>query len=282
MESKFIILEKKHINRKRPYVPDDLTDFRFNVKPDDDTWSRFQPTIGEKILSEEIYQMPDRAITFNRNKIEKLEDNYSNETKEFKDKFSNTAQYLKFLNAHLAEKKNHLDKIALKQDRFDDDIASLNPKYISKEQLDRMDYNKIKVADVQKVLEQIQNERELIKEKIEHFSNQINQAKIELANKDKQIDGIKSEIALVETIEKSIPQSEIKKEEGVAEIIQQELKSLESKNESEKIFGAINSLVVLLNSKNQATLNELNAVKNEFKKMKQEYDKVMHDLEQKK
>ena len=274
-------MEKKHINRKRSYVPDDTPDFSFNAKPDDDTWSRFQPTIGEKIISEEIYQVPDRAITFNRNKFVKIEDNYNNETKEFKDKFSNTAQYLKFLNAHLAEKKNHLDKIVLKQDRFDDDIAALNPKYSSKEQLDRMDYNKIKVADVQKVLEQIQNERELIKEKIEHFSNQINQAKIELANKDKQIGGIKSEIALVETIENS-PQSEIVKEEGITEVIQQELKSLPQKNESEKIFGAINSLVVLLNSKNQATLNELNAVKNEFKKMKQEYDKVMHNLEQKK
>jgi chromosome segregation ATPase len=274
-------LEKKHINRKKSYVPDDLTDFSFNAKPDDDTWSRFQPTIGEKIISEEIYQVPDRAITFNRNKVVKIEDNYTNQTKEFKDKFSNTAQYLKFLNAHLAEKKNHLDKIVSKQDRFDDDIAALNPKYTSKEQLDRMDYNKIKVTDVQKVLEQIQNERELIKEKIEHFSNQINQAKVELTNKDKQIDEIKSEITLVETIENS-PQSEIEKEEDVAEGIQKELKSLAPKNESEKIFGAINSLVVLLNSKNQATLNELNAVKNEFKKMKQEYDKVMHNLEQKK
>ena len=274
-------MEKKHINRKKSYVPDDLTDFRFNVKPDDDTWSRFQPTIGEKIISEEIFQVPDRAITFNRNKFVKMEDNYNNETKEFKDKFSNTAQYLKFLNAHLAEKKNYLDKIVLEQDRFDDDIAALNPEHASKEQLDRMDYNKIKVADVQKVLEQLQNERELIKEKMEHFSNQINQAKIELTNKDKQIGGIKSEIALVETIENS-PQLEIEKEEGVVEGIQKELKSLEPKNESEKIFGAINSLVVLLNSKNQSTLNELNAVKNEFKKMKQEYDKVMHNFEQKK
>ena len=274
-------MEKKHINRKKSYVPDDLTDFRFNAKPDDDTWSRFQPTIGEKIISEEIIPVPDRSITFNRNKFVKMEDNYNNETKEFKDKFSNTAQYLKFLNAHLAEKRDHIDKIVSKQDRFDDDIAALNPEYASKEQLDRMDYNKIKVADVQKVLEQIQNERDLIKEKIEHFSDQINQAKVELTNKDKQIGGIKSEIALVETIE-NLSQSEIEKKEDVAEVIQKELKSLAPKNESEKIFGAINSLVVLLNSKNQATLNELNAVKNEFKKMKQEYDKVMHNLEQKK
>ena len=274
-------MEKKHINRKKSYVPDDLTDFRFNAKPDDDTWSRFQPTIGEKIISEEIIPVPDRSITFNRNEFVKMEDNYNNETKEFKDKFSNTAQYLKFLNAHLAEKRDHIDKIVSKQDRFDDDIAALNPEYASKEQLDRMDYNKIKVADVQKVLEQIQNERDLIKEKIEHFSDQINQAKVELTNKDKQIGGIKSEIALVETIE-NLSQSEIEKKEDVAEVIQKELKSLAPKNESEKIFGAINSLVVLLNSKNQATLNELNAVKNEFKKMKQEYDKVMHNLEQKK
>ena len=162
-------MEKKHINRKKSYVPDDLTDFRFNAKPDDDTWSRFQPTIGEKIISEEIIPVPDRSITFNRNKFVKMEDNYNNETKEFKDKFSNTAQYLKFLNAHLAEKRDHIDKIVSKQDRFDDDIAALNPEYASKEQLDRMDYNKIKVADVQKVLEKLQKERELIKEKVEHY-----------------------------------------------------------------------------------------------------------------
>jgi len=274
-------LEKKHINRKKSYVPDDLTDFRFNSKPDDDTWSRYQPTIGEKIISEEILQVPDRAITFNRNKVVKMQDNYNNETKEFKDKFSNTAQYLKFLNAHLAEKKNYLDKIVSNQDRFDDDIAALNPERTSKEQLDRMDYNKLKVADIQKVLEQLHNERELIKEKLEHFSNQINQAKVELTNKDKQIGGIKSDIALAETIE-NLPRPEIEKEKDEAEVIQKELKSLAPQNESEKIFGAINSLVVLLNSKNQATLNELNAVKNEFKKMKQEYDKVMHNLEQKK
>src|SRR3990172_13319949 len=196
MSSKFIILEKKHINRKKAYVPDDITNFSFNAKPDDDTWSRFQPILGEKIISEEIIPVPDRSITFNRNEFVKMEDNYNNGTKEFKDKFSNTAQYLKFLNAHLAEKKNHLDKIVSKQDRFDDEIAALNPEHTSKEQLDKMNYNKLKVADVQKVLEQIQNERDLIKEKIDHFSNQINQAKIELTDKDKQIDGIKSEIVL--------------------------------------------------------------------------------------
>ena len=43
--------------------------------------------------------------------------------------------------------------------------------------------------------------------------------------------------------------------------IHDELSSLDSKGETGKIYGAINSLVVLLNSKNQETLNELNSIK---------------------
>jgi len=77
-------------------------------------------------------------------------------------------------------------------------------------------------------------------------------------------------------------ESKIEKEHDGVENIQNELKSIASQNESEKIFGAINSLVVLLNSRNQATLNEIKLVKSEFNKMKQEYSKVMKDLEKKK
>ncbi|HXV66137.1 MAG TPA: hypothetical protein VD731_02755 [Nitrosopumilaceae archaeon] len=274
-------MEKKHINRKKSNISEDKLDFNVIPNSDDDTWSRFQPIIGEKILSEEIFPVPDRAITFNRNKILKLEDRLDNKTKEFKDEFSNTAQYLKFLNAHLFEKKNYLDKIVTNHDKFDDDIAFLNSKYSSKEQLDRMNYNKLKVSDVEEVLEQIKNEHELIKQKIEHFSNQIHKANVELSHKDKQIDGIKSEIALVET-DYNTSNPEIKNAEEIVDNIQKELKSLPPIKESEKILGAINSLIVLLNSKNQVTLNELNAVKNEFKKMKQEYDKIMQNLDKKK
>jgi len=72
--------------------------------------------------------------------------------------------------------------------------------------------------------------------------------------------------------------SKIKKEDDGISAIQKELKSIASKDESEKIFGAINSLVVLLNSKNQSTLNELSLVKSEFNKMKQEYEKVMKGI----
>ena len=275
------ILEKKHINRKKPYVPDGITDFKFNTKTDDDDWSRFKPSIGEKILSEEIFEVPDRAITFDRRKFStSKEKEFKDKTEEFKDEFTNTAQYLKFINAHLTEKKNHLDKIVADKEQFSDDIAALNPKLITKDQLDKKNYSQLKSNDVRKVLAIIEEEKDLLKEKIDHFTSQMSQAKEELMNKNKQVEVIKSELSIEEIGESTQPKI-INEEQSVSNI-QQELKSIVSKNESEKIFGAINSLVVLLNSKNQATLNEMSTVKSEFNKMKQEYNKVMNDLQTKK
>lgn len=273
-------MEKKHINWKKPYVPDGLTDFKINVKPDDNEWSRFESAVGEKILSEEIFASPERAITFDRNKIVKTkEEDYKEKADNFKDKFGNTAQYLKFVNAHLAEKKNYLDRMLDEKDKFDEVITSLNPNLVTKEQLDSKNYNNVKAADVRKVLEHIEKERDLIKEKLEHFSAQINIANEALINKNKQIDEIKTDLSLVELSENKQIKNDDKN--NALGVMQQDLNALESKTESEKIFGAINSLVVLLNSKNQATLNELKSVKSEFNKMKQEYDKVMRMLEKK-
>ena len=274
-------MEKKHIARKKQYEPDGITNFKLNSRTDDDEWSRFEPTIGEKIISEEIYEVPDRAITFDRRRfVKNKEQEFNDKTEEFKDDFINTAQYLKFINAHLAEKKNHLDKIVAQKEQFSDDIATLNPNLLTKEQLDKKNYTKLKADDVRKVLTNVEIEKDLLKEKIDYFTSQMSQAKEELDNKDKQVDKIKSELSLEITDEPEQPKI-VNEEPSISEI-QQELKSLASKNESEKIFGAINSLVVLLNSKNQATLKELNTVKSEFNKMKQEYNKVMNDLEKKK
>ena len=275
-------MEKKHINRKKKYVPDENTDFKLNSNTDDDEWSRFEPSIGEKIISEEIFEVPDRAITFDRKKfVTNKEEEFNEKTKEFKDDFTNTAQYLKFINAHLAEKKNHLDKVVAEKDQFTDDISILNPNLVTKEQLDKKNYTKLKADDVRKVLTNLEEEKDLLKEKIDHFTSKMNQAKVELLNKNNQVDEIKSELSLADVNYESI-QSKIINEDSTVHDIQEELKSIASKNESDKIFGAINSLVVLLNSKNQATLNDLNSVKSEFKKMKQDYNKVMTELQKKK
>ena len=269
-------MEKKHINKRKISEEDDWSNFNRG------DWSNLNENLEEKMDSGEILDIQDRAITFNADKIVKtLEDKYKEQSNQFKDGFGNTAQYLKFVNAHLANKKDHVDKILASKDQFAIDIAALNPQLLTKEQLDNKNYNKLKSDDVRSVLEHLEEEKDTLKEKIEYFTSKTAQANEELNNKNNQLIEIKSKISDAEMTDDSV-ESKLEKEYDGVDDMQKELKSMASQNESEKIFGAINSLVVLLNSKNQATLNEISLVKSEFNKMKQEYNKVMNDLETKK
>ena len=265
-------MEGKHINKRKNF--------------DEDDWSKFKQSsegsVGEKIDAGEIMEVTDRSITFNDEDVLKTkEEEYKEQSEDFKDGFTTTAQYLKFVNAHLADKKDRLDKILAAKERFANDIASLNPELVTKDYLDKKNYSNLKSNDIKIVLKHLEEEKNLLKDKIDHFSANIAKANEELEKKNKQIMDIESELSFKE-METNVEESQVLKEDDAVSAIQNELKSMASKNESEKIFGAINSLVVLLNSKNQATLNELNTVKNEFNKMKQEYQKIMDDLENKK
>ena len=261
-------MEKRHINKKKSYDADD-------------EWGHLGESVTEKIEAGDVLDIQDRAITFNDDKyVSTKEEDYKIESDDFKEKFGNTAQYLKFVNAHLAERNDHLNKIIEDKEKFYDDIAILNPDKITREQLDKKNYAKLKSEDVRKVLEYAQEERNIIQDKIDHFSTQIIQAKKELEIKNNEVEEIKSELTFTESSENS---NKINYDEtnNATDSIQKELKNLASKNESEKVFGAINSLIVLLNSKNESTLNELKSVKSEFSKMKQDYEKVMNTLEKK-
>jgi hypothetical protein len=269
-------LEKKHLNKRKKFEDDDWSNFNRS------DWSNLNERLDEKIDPGEILHIQDRAITFNADKIVKTtEEKYKDQSKEFKDGFGNTAQYLKFVNAHLANKKDHIDKILAEKEQFANDVAILNPDLLTKEQLDNKNYNKIKSDDVRSVLEHLEEEKDILKEKIEYFTSKTAQANEELDIKNNQVIEIKSKISDTEITDDSV-ESKIEKEHDGVEDVQKELKSIVSQNESEKIFGAINSLVVLLNSKNQTTLNEISLVKSEFNKMKQEYNKKIKDLEKKK
>ena len=268
-------MEKKHINKRKN--PDD--EYWANDTRDD--WTKLNESVSEKIDDGEVLEVQDRAITFNLDKIVKTtEDKYKEKSNDIKDGFGTTAQYLKFVNAHLANKNEHVEKIIAQKEKFALDIANLNPELTTKDQLDKKNYNKLKSDDIRKVLERLEEDKETLKEKIEYFTSKTLQANEELENKNKQVGDIKHELSFTEMMEDST-ESKIEKQDDGISAIQNELKSIASNNESEKIFGAINSLVVLLNSKNQSTLNELSLVKSEFNKMKQEYTKVMKDLEKK-
>ena len=273
------LLPDKHIGRKRK-SDDEIIGLRRDIDADDDEWSRVTAAVGEKIEAADIMDIQDRSITFNQNEAETTkEEDYKEKNEEFKDHFGNTAQYVKFVNAHLQAKKSRLEKLKSEKEQFEKEIASLkSADKKTKSDLDLLNYKDIKSDDVRKVLTAIEKEHEVAKAKVEHFSSRLKEANDHLSEKNKQMEEVKSELAAVKIKEQ---EEENTIENDPMKLVKNQLSSLGSNAETEKIYGAINSLVVLLNSKNQETLNELNSMKSEFGKMKQEYDKAMKKLNKK-
>jgi len=263
------LLIRKHIARKKKGMDG----------KDDESYHITIP-LGDRVV-DEIIDIPDRSITFNKELIKTPEEAYRKEAIEVKDDFLNTAQYIKFVNAHLAEKKSKIKKLNEAIERFDREVAALKSEpQKTKEDLDLIHYKNIRPEDVKKVLTLLDAESNAAKAKLDHFNAQAKLAQKQLMEKNEQINDVESELKV---IEKKFSSKDLKeeKEEGSIENIQKELNSIDSKDDAGKIFGAINSLAVLLNSKNQATLDELNSVKSEFNKMKQEYDKALKKLKEK-
>ena len=280
-------MPEKHILRKRKDLDEEIVGLRRDVDSDDEEWNKITAGVGEKIEAADIEEVAARTITFNQEEATRTkEDEYKEKSSDFKDGFGNTAQYLKFINAHLAAKKSKLDQLKLKSRQFDSVLASLKPSDAkTKEDFDQLNYKEIKSEDVRNILKILEKEREQAKERVEHFSSQLTKANEDLLTKEKQVNEIESELANIknkELIEETELKNELQKEENPMNIVKKELSSLGSNSESEKIFGAINSLVVLLNSKNQETVNELNAMKSEFNKMKQDYEEALRKVQQSK
>ena len=115
-----------------------------------------------------------------------------------------------------------------------------------------------------------------LKNNIIHFTNQIKQAQTEFDFKVEQIEEIKFELKRLE--KKESLQQKIHTEQDAIDIIKQELGAVSDVKESNRIHRTVNTLVDLLNSKNQITLNELNSVKDEFSKLQTKYIDLMNKL----
>jgi len=242
------LLTEKHIERKRKH--DDTIGLRRDLTADDDEWTRITAGIGEKIEDVSVMDVQDRSITFNKNKIVATkEEDYKEKNEEFKDHFGTTAQYVKFVNAHLAAKKANLDKLKREKEQFEKEIAALKPEdQRTKADLDLLNYKEIKSDDIRNILSIIQKERDDAKSKVVHFSTRLKGANEQFSKKNKQMEEVKSELASIKIREE---QNVYKNEEEPMKLVKNELSSLGSSAETEKIYGAINSLVVLSNSKNQ-------------------------------
>jgi len=86
------------------------------------------------------------------------------------------------------------------------------------------------------------------------------------------------ELELKRIEKKEILKNKLSTEEDALKVIKQELNYVGNIEQTQKIYGTVNTLVDLLKSKNQSTQNELNLVKKEFRELKEKYKKLMSQL----
>jgi len=242
---------------------------------EDDVWEEI-PTLGQKIEDQIIEEVADRAFKIKKEHITNFSA-YEKDALKLKDEFSNTSQYFKLIKKHLQDKNTDFQKFKKDSERFDKEISILKPKKQEiKFNLNRLNNKKVIVVKIKQELVRLETECQEIKSMIIHFTSQVKQAQTEFGFKVEQIEDIKLELKYLE--KKESLQQKIHTEQEAIDLIKQELKVIGNVKEPKRIYGTVNTLVDLLNSKNQITLNELNSVKDEFSKLQIKYIKLMNKL----
>lgn len=224
---------EKHINRKNE---DD---------EDSSHVTEHGPKLGS-IDSIDPMQVTARSIVFGKEIVDASKDEVVKEkSAKFKDQMSNTNQYLKFINAHLAANKSKVDKIKQAQQRFKEEVEALQNNQIKpRAELEKVNYKYITENDTKSLLSHLEAEREMLREKLAHQEQQIERTKQQIQQKDEHLAQIQNELSVL------LKKNEQPTEDPIA-IIKEELAKLGIKDDSARILGAVNSLSSLVNSKKQ-------------------------------
>jgi chromosome segregation ATPase len=185
-----------------------------------------------------------RTITFGKEVSNAPKDVVVKEKSEkFKDQMSNTNQYLKFINAHLAAKKSKIEKLKESERRFKEEIESLQSDQLKpRAELDKINYKYITENDTKSLLAHLETERNILREKLSHQEQQIKSTVQQIQQKDEQIIQIKNELD-------SLVKKNLQESQDPIAVIKDELAKLGIKDDSAKILDAVDSLSNLLNSK---------------------------------
>jgi chromosome segregation ATPase len=216
---------EKHINR--------ISDEERAKRESDDDWSHITG-VGSRIEAIDPLAVTDRTIIFGKDIIPSTkEDAVKEKTDEFKDQIGNTNQYLKFVNAHLAAKKEKLDMLKEREKKFQEEIDALSGNNIKpRSDLDKVNYKYITENDTKSLVVHMASELEQIKEKLTHQESQVQRTKTELQQKEEQIKHLQEEIA----------QNKKKVPEDPLLIIREELAKLGIDGSSGKLANALSAL----------------------------------------
>jgi len=217
----------------------------------EDEWAHATGSVGEKIEVKDILDVQDRSLTFGdqENIPETNYDLYKEEKERVEDDMSNTAQYIKFANESIKQKKGRIDSFNEKQIKFQEEINALKTKKPkTREELNKTKYKEIQSSDIQRALQFLEIDRKQIKQKIEHFSTQLSHAKSDLIEKDKQVEDIKDELDVMRKREGIQKQSKPVEPDPI-EIIKSKINSLADNKDKKEILDEVNSLLSQLKSK---------------------------------
>lgn len=224
-------MTEKHLHRK-------------DEKDESDEESHHVTEGGPKLKSFDPMDVISRSIVFGKEVSNAPKEAVIKEKSEqFKDQMSNTNQYMKFINAHLAARKSKVEKIKEAGRRFNEEIEALQDGHVKpRAELEKVNSKYITENDTRSLLSHLETERDVLKEKFVHQEQQIETTRQQILQKDEQILGIKNELETLVKKNVTAPEDPIS-------IIKKELARLGIKDDSAKILEAINSLSSLVNTK---------------------------------
>ena len=243
----------KHINRRKKPTSSAEDEWAHITNLGEEEEQELGSDVGSKIEIADAMDVQDRSITFGNEYSEPTTNYelYEEEKEKVKDDVGNTAQYLKFVNESIKEKKERLENFHKKQQKFEEDIMALQgdtPK--SRDRLNQIKYKDIKVNDIEQTLHYLQKDREEIKKKMDHHSTQVSHAQMDILEKDKQIAEIKAEMEMMKRREQI--QKEIEKQNDPVENLKKQLKSVGNDQKSTEVLEAVSSLVQTLKDGNSS------------------------------
>lgn len=180
---------EKHLNRISNASEQDRGD-------SEEDWSHITG-VGSRIEIVDPLAVTDRTIIFGKDVPPLLRgQGVKEKTDQFRDQMSNTNQYLKFVNAHLAEKKVQLDRIKEREKKFQEEIDALQGNSVKpRSELDKVNYKYITENDTKSLIIHIESEIEQIKEKLIHRESQMEKIRSELQQKEEHLKYLQEEIA---------------------------------------------------------------------------------------
>lgn len=235
---------EKHINRISKAEEDIKKHYHQDVSAEDE-WAHITET-GPKLDIVDPLAVTARQISFGKEKnYATKEEAVLDKSEKFKDDISNTNQYLKFVNAHLAARTDKIEKLKADKKRFEEEVAALQNNTVKpRSDLDKVNYKNITEHDTNSLLLHLQKERESALEKIAHHQVQIEKIMKDLKEKDVQISEVKKEVQLLNSKKQAPPQDPI-------EVIRTELARLGINSNDARILGAIKSLEEQMKQKKQ-------------------------------